>query len=135
MAKLASMQLDGVDGLIKNLEAVSDNIAKDLAKAVKAGGKIVRDEAKAKAPVDTGALRDNMTMTVREKDRSQVEVDVGPGKKQYYGIFLEHGTSNMAAKPFLRPAFDENRDKAQKAIADEIEKAIAKAKLKQVRAK
>ncbi|NSW92317.1 MAG: HK97 gp10 family phage protein [Firmicutes bacterium] len=135
MTNRVSIQLIGVNELIKNLEAVSDNITKDLTKAVKAGAKIVLDDAKARAPVDTGELRDNMTMRVVEKDRSQVEIDVGPGKDQFYGLFIEQGTSKMAAKPFLRPALDENKEKVQKAITDEIEKAINKAKLKQVKTK
>lgn len=134
MAK-ADFELVGVEELIKNLEAVSDNVTRDLTKAVKAGAKVVLDEAKSRAPVDTGALRDNMTMRVVEKDRSQVEVDVGPHKDQYYGYFLEHGTSKMSPRPFLRPALDENRDKIEKAMVDALEKAIEKAKLKQVRAK
>lgn len=134
MAK-ADFQLVGAEDLVRNLEAVSTNVTKDLAKAVKAGGKVVRDEAKARAPVDTGALRDKMTMRLVEKDRSQVEVKVGPHKDQYYGYFLEHGTSKMSPKPFLRPALDENKDKVEKAMANELKKAIEKAKLKQVKAK
>jgi len=41
--------------------------------------------------------------------------------------FLELGTSKMAARPFLRPALDENQDKVEQAIWDELDRAIRRA--------
>lgn len=42
----------------------------------------------------------------------------------YYGRFVELGTSRMAAKPFLRPAFAANVDKAIEAVRSRLEKII-----------
>jgi len=46
----------------------------------------------------------------------------------FYGRFLEFGTSKMAAKPFLRPAYDAALSKAVKAVQErmavEVKKAI-----------
>ena len=44
----------------------------------------------------------------------------------YYARFIEFGTAKMAAKPFLRPAYDENKQKAVEAIKDRIEKRLKK---------
>ena len=33
-------------------------------------------------------------------------------RKAFYGHFVEHGTSRMAARPFLRPSFDAMEQKA-----------------------
>lgn len=63
----------------------------------------VRDNAKRRAPVDTGALRDSIEMHA-EGDRTFV-VEVG----QFYGAFVEYGTSRAPAQPFLTPAFEEER--------------------------
>lgn len=51
-----------------------------------------------------------------------VQDESGPGRatyriswnkrKAFYGHFVEHGTSRMAARPFLRPAFDAMEQKA-----------------------
>lgn len=45
----------------------------------------------------------------------------------FYAAFVEYGTSKMAARPYLRPAFDENKEKAVQAIKDRIEKRLNKA--------
>jgi len=45
-------------------------------------------------------------------DEYQAAVAVGPGRKTFYGLYLEYGTVKMAAKPFLRPAFDYGSDRA-----------------------
>jgi len=123
-----TIELTGMDELIKNLEAVSKDISKDLARCVRKGGEIIRDAAKAniraQGLIDTGALHDNMSINTTEKDRSQVEVTIGPGKKQFYGYFHEYGTSKMKARPFLRPAYDENIEKVQDVIAEELKKTI-----------
>lgn len=123
-----NITLEGMEDLVRNLEAVSDDIAADLAKCIRKGGEIIRDAAKANIRSqglhDTGALHDNFSMNTTEKDRSQVEVTIGPGKKQFYAYFHEYGTSKMKARPFLRPAYDENIDEVQEKIAEELRKTI-----------
>jgi HK97 gp10 family phage protein len=46
------------------------------------------------------------------------------GKDEFYGRFHELGTVNMAANPFLRPAFDMKKRKAVAAIAQELRRDI-----------
>ncbi|MNY41310.1 hypothetical protein D3C86_1761160 [compost metagenome] len=45
----------------------------------------------------------------------------------FYAHFVEYGTSKMAAKPFMRPAYDQNKEKAVQAIKDRISKRLEKA--------
>ena len=45
----------------------------------------------------------------------------------FYAHFVEYGTSKMAAKPFLRPAYDQNKGRAVEAIKDRIAKRLTKA--------
>jgi HK97 gp10 family phage protein len=45
-------------------------------------------------------------------DDFQAAVAVGPARKTFYGLYLEYGTVKMAARPFMRPAFDYGSDRA-----------------------
>jgi len=58
----------------------------------------VEGKAKMGAPVDTGHLKGS----VQAKDISQLEWEVRVGAD--YGIYVEFGTSRMAAHPYLVPA-------------------------------
>lgn len=65
-------------------------------------GEIARQlqtDAKAAAPVDTGALRDSIRMS-GGRDYRRVTADIR------YAIFVEFGTSVMAPQPFMWPAAD-----------------------------
>lgn len=65
---------------------------------------IIRD-AKTLAPVDTGNLRNSISATVTGDGRTnRMTTEIGPTAS--YGIFLELGTSRMAAQPYLFPAAD-----------------------------
>jgi HK97 gp10 family phage protein len=77
-----------------------DNMCKDsLWEAVNKAGEISIKIV----PVRTGKLQRSLHVTPKT-----------PGKKRYtfgdkvdYGVYVEFGTSRMAAQPFLRPALDE----------------------------
>lgn len=59
------------------------------------------------------------------------QVFVGPTQAGRHGYFNEFGTENMAAQPFMRPAFDVGAPQALESLKDdlatEIEKARARA--------
>lgn len=53
-------------------------------------------------------LKDNIGIgDARGEDQQEVAIAVGPTIAGYYGSFQELGTSEHAAQPFARPAFDE----------------------------
>jgi len=122
-----------------------------------AGAKIIRDAAKTAAPFKSGLLQANIiashrrtpeyvaeyTIMVRKapkyikvavradtlKNRlkgraSKYHALAGP---QIYGRFLEFGTSKMAARPFLRPAFLNNVTAALDAIKGGLTTAVERA--------
>lgn len=64
----------------------------------------VVEEAKSRAPVRTGTLRDSIR--VRRVNQYRNDVVVGAP----YGQFVEFGTSRMAAQPFFIPAAESVRD-------------------------
>lgn len=58
--------------------------------------------AQRRAPRVTGDLARSITTTVNPFD---VSAEVGP--EEYYGYFVEYGTSKMGPQPFMGPAADE----------------------------
>lgn len=74
--------------------------------------------AKRRCVVDTGRLRSSITLRDSEgviatggfEDGLSVPIrrySVRVGTNVFYGKFIEFGTVNMSAKPFLRPSIDE----------------------------
>jgi HK97 gp10 family phage protein len=62
-------------------------------------GQAVVAEARVLVPVDTGQLRDSIGFIYRQENMTlTVYAD------KYYALWVELGTRNMAARPFLRPA-------------------------------
>lgn len=95
-------------------------------KAVRAGAVVFRDAVRANAPVRSGLLKRSISVdTVRGSATAGVKFKKVLAKKKgkkgrhksmpYYWYFLEHGTSNMPAKPFVRPAFDASVKQAEEA--------------------
>jgi len=129
------------------IAAKLDNITKAAEKATRpaaqAGAQVFYDEVKQRVPVSAkshksgkktyspGTLRKAIYQAFADKES-------GDGKAVYrlswnkthafYGRFVEFGTSKMAAKPFLRPAYDAARARALQAVqermAAEVKKAI-----------
>lgn len=99
--------------LLRKLRTLPRNVQRNVVKrAVRAGAEVVAATAKEFAPVRTGNLRE--AIHVREvKTRSPwsvaFEVAVGEGDfkgHQFYAAFIEYGTSQIQAQPFMRPAVE-----------------------------
>lgn len=143
MSELRHVQ--GLDQVIANMRHIvsEKGIKGHMRKAVLAGSYVVRDAARAKAPVWTGRLQAAIiTKYIPEQSKAGTVtyfVLAKSGKKfsqqsfmqrgfdmtnwratktkvvgldAFYWRFVEFGTYKMPAQPFLRPAFDENRDRA-----------------------
>ena len=127
-----------LNGLEEKLQTLGTKLAKSaMRKALKAGGQILLDEAKLRAPVDTGALRDSIDMKVSTNTKAesgtvtigakldQVVRKAGGDQSQtpgVYGMFVEFGvpSRNIAAKPWLRPSFDSKGEAAVEAFVNAL---------------
>lgn len=132
-----------VEGLIELQDALhqlAPRVArKHLRRAVMTAARVVRDEAKGRAPIYHGKVSKGhpppgtlkRAITAARSNKSS-----GPGKEvvnvfvrqakngsvgqknvkayskldAYYWRWVEFGTSKMAANPFLRPAFEANKE-------------------------
>ena len=129
-----------------NLDVVVKNIGEKISEqnAEQALGKacaLLEREAKMKAPKDTGALRNSITSKI-EYDGEEVSgivftpLEYAPYIEYGTGLFAEnggrtevpwsyqddegnwHSTSGIHPQPFMRPAFDENREEIVKILAE-----------------
>lgn len=123
-----TLNLQGLPDLLAKLDRM-DIAAQQaiLLPAVEEGAEILRADAANRAPRDTGALAEGMTMTVVKKEPHYVSVKVGPDRKQFYGRFIENGTAHIAPRPFLGPALTTNRERILTLIRERIANAIGKA--------
>lgn len=132
------IKLDGLDALKATLARLPGVLEeKVLRAALRAGAQVIRKDAQARVKVlqeatpyrKPGTVRDAITVRRSKQDKLGVFIGVKPlGKKQiaafkkdgggagarnpadpFYWIFLEFGTANMPAAPFLRPAFEANK--------------------------
>jgi len=99
----------------------------------------VLSAAKNFVPVDEGHLKDSLKITTRlsKRQRSINARQVAEGKASvqlYAGAaalphahLVEFGTNKMAPQPFLRPAWDANKDDVLQLIKDELGEEITKA--------
>lgn len=132
-----SVELHGFEELAKKLAEFSDSVAKRLAKsAMKRAMRPVLETAKSLCPVSEdgshgkppGYLRDSLTVATgsgKGKITARVQSRKGafvPG--EYYGGYIEYGTHKMAARPFLRPSLDQNKQVCLDLLASEINAAI-----------
>lgn len=128
--------------LSKGLDQITKAAEAATRPAAQAGAQVFYDEMRARVPMSAkphksgkqtynpGTLRKAIYQAFADKES-------GDGKSSYriswnkkdafYGRFLEFGTSKMAAKPFLRPAYDAVRGQATRAVKTRMREEIKKA--------
>ena len=147
-----TQHVDGLKELQAALKELPERIARNVLRgSVNAGATVIRKEAQARAPVSVGPKRQGQSppgtlkralyqKQIRElsslvKQTFIVSVRKGKqyrnqGKKgnlsqdAYYARFVEFGTAKMAARPFLRPAFEARKTDAVAAIKAYLERRI-----------
>lgn len=110
--------LDGFAELQSELaEIVQGCDEKHREKALYAASCIITDEARRRAPVDTGYLSDRGIVSVVLNGN---EADIGWTSDAFYGRFLEMGTSKMVARPHLRPAYEAKKNQVVEVMRKEL---------------
>ncbi len=139
------IKLHGAKELEAVLKQFPDYIAKKIATgALNAGAEVIKKAAIQNAPIGDQVHKDKkgnqilpgtLKKSIRKwklKGENTVNVGVGlPNKtRAWYGSLVEFGTSKMSARPWLRPAFDNNVSQALdvvgKKLGDGIERAAKK---------
>jgi HK97 gp10 family phage protein len=73
----------------------------------------------------------------RAANGSFAEVYVGPGRGGAHGVLQEFGTVNHPPQPFMRPAWDQEKDGAleiiKRELGGEIDKAVKRARVRRAK--
>jgi HK97 gp10 family phage protein len=141
MASTVIIKIEGLEGIKQAMKDLSNEVNKRIARsATLAGTQIVKEAAIKNAPVLTGNLKKNIVLkrdtktnltseflvTVRQGKRTKKQIAQGLGDA-FYAKFLEYGTVKTPAQPFLRPAFDNNKEAAANAIIERLKTGISRA--------
>lgn len=120
--------LASLDRMLKDLPGNLDDIVKG--DALRAGGKVIAEDAKARVPVDTGELRDSIVVrkaTKKQRRRGTGEVVIGfkkPASRRAH--LVEFGTVTSHPRPFMRPAIDAKSPAAFAAVRDAVKDGVEK---------
>ena len=148
----------GLRELEQNLKALGEKVGgKAMTRALMAGGRVIRDDARRRAPTlstpptnqrHAGVMRAaiiahakrwnlifvrvrNLGSPKRNLERQRkgwrrrrgVESPLNP----YYWWHVEFGTRHMRARPFMRPAFEANKQTALEKIKASMQRTIQRA--------
>jgi HK97 gp10 family phage protein len=111
------VDVHGTESAVARLERISEKLALEVDAKAREAVELCTRTAQLLAPVRTGRLRANIdwakSAPLRYVIFSRVE----------YSVFVEYGTSRMAAQPFMRPTLLFGRDLVRRLVAEAIAEA------------
>lgn len=141
-ASKGTFRVEGLKECLASMKGFKDELKEKLVvQASFRAAERMRQAAQDKAPEDEGRLKILIgRITRRSKDGLMATVLIGLLRinrtlaKQgitndaYYGMFVELGTEFQKAQPFLRPAFDEEKEKYTVQMTEELRALIERAR-------
>jgi len=125
-----TLNIEGAKELERKLLSFEPKLGRKIIRqALRNAAKPILNAAKANVPVDTGDLKKSLKVKAMRKRRHSYGVMIATSVgwfagNEFYGAFLEFGTSKMAARPFVRPAFDTEKENAEKIIKNDLQHGI-----------
>ena len=101
MATIKIVGLEKVTGKLKKNAQLSD-----VKRVVRKNGADLQQKAMSLAPVDTGTLQRSIELDIRDGGLSAI---IEPTAE--YAAYPEYGTRFMESQPYLKPAFDDQKEK------------------------
>lgn len=148
MTDRVEFRIEGLDSALANMRTLGPKLRqKGLRRAVSRGARIVRRAAVANAkrvddPETPSAIWKNIAMaySARESKREKgvvyrvgvrggarvSDVPGGRGGVTFHWRFLELGTSEMQAKPFMRQALSQNVERVTDEVVTTLDKELGK---------
>lgn len=104
---MAKVKVVGIEKLQAKLEK---NVRlDDVRRVVRTNGAQMQEKSMRNAPVDTGHLKRSIGLNMTD---AGLTAEVTPTAE--YAPYVELGTRFMEAQPYLKPAFDEQKEKFEK---------------------
>ena len=123
-----SIKIKGFEELEQKLKALEPKLSKKILRsALKQVGNDLLAEVIEKAPSKSGALIASLSSKVsigKNKVAVKVGSDSGDFQGQFYAAFYELGTRHQPARPFLRPALQQNDANIIQDVADKIKEGL-----------
>lgn len=114
----------GAKEIAKELKDMGENAKDILIQAATSGGNIALVDAIEHCPVRTGALKNSLKLRVSKVSPTKAEITVEYDKSLKYGTFVELGVKGREPNPFLRNAIDNNVQKINDAIVQQLAKGV-----------
>lgn len=111
---MGDIKIVGMEKLQKKLKKNVN--MEDVKRVVRHNGAEMQEKAQRNAPVDTGTLKRSIGLEITDGDMS---AEVEPTAE--YAPYVELGTRFMEAQPYLKPAFDEQKEKFKKDMKKLVE--------------
>ena len=142
MANKRENKMNGMPEIIEALKNMGVNLeTKEMQDMLKREAQPIIDTARNLAPSDTGNLRQSIQFITRMDKQNRTKVLIGPNGNfynHYLGVMFEYGTvariqqntgrytGIIEARPFMRPALDQNAGKVTDGIIRGVDKILAK---------
>lgn len=140
MPSFIEIDLPDAKQLERRLDRIGNLAAgKAIRKAMRKAWRPVLDTAKAIVPYETGALHDELKLKALRRSRTRAGIEVATPERAnlgidsddpgYYPAILEYGSTRTGqiAYPYLRPAFDQNRQSSLRIFETELARAVREA--------
>jgi len=147
---VVTAKVQGSETLLKELAALGGNVKSTARSAMRAGAKIIQVQAESNAASLGQRAGKHTRIQATQRVRGVITMAVAPSKKKWWFRYFETGTTRheitgaplvfegdaglviiggvnhpgMAAKPWLRPAFDEKQNEAVAKVGDYLREAI-----------
>jgi len=117
MATRVKLTTKGFEPFMEQIVSMGKDLDMITDRALMAGGQVLLDGMRRRAPELTGKLKDSLVIDGPHQDGNFHFILVGMPRSAgadvaRYGNAQEYGTSSMAAQPYLRPTLDEDKRKA-----------------------
>ncbi len=126
-----SVDIKGLDELERRIKSLRSALeAKEVEGILVEGARIIRDDAKRRAPLGpTGNLRRGVKAK-KGKRRGKMYSTAFAAmdwKVAPHAYLVEYGTSKMRARPYFRPAIDSMKDQVRQTVQAGVDKLLQEA--------
>ena len=123
-----NLDFSDLDKLQKRLDEMGRKGSTLENKALLAGAEVINKEVVKNAPERTGHAKKYLKVSKVSKEKGikvvKVGISKGDNSEAFYLKFHEYGTSKMAARPFMRPAFERKRKEALEKTYEVIKEGL-----------